>query len=147
MERTRREKIEKEAEKERVRKRMEEDKAERFKSKAVTQTPTPHPTPVAVPSTSAPNAIQNCTLQAHFKEECSSYSMQIRLPDGQTQKLEFKSDTPLRVVHHYISSHFTNNDSSFSLITNFPKKEFKDELLQLTLQQAGWQPPNSVNIC
>jgi len=132
LEKLKKEKIEKEKEKERVKKMMEEDRLERLRktshsTASSTPTSTSLPAPSSTPTSTSSTIVQNCVLQ-------------IRLPSGSTQKVEFKSDTTLRTVHSYITQHFTNHDSSFNLITTFPKKEFKDNMLDMTLQQADLAP-------
>jgi hypothetical protein len=65
-----------------------------------------------------------------------TFEYQIRLPIGEVQKLEFKPTDTLKQVHDYIAKNFTKDDS-FILITPFPRKEFKDNLLAMTLTEAG----------
>jgi len=125
-EKIQREKKEKQLEKEKVLKRMQEDKESRKKQQASPQVTSTTPVVSDTPKANVP-VTSNCILQ-------------IRLPSGQVEKANFKSDETLKTVHNYICKNFTHDDPSFLLLTTFPKREFRDKDMGATLQQADLAP-------
>lgn len=76
------------------------------------------PVPVAKPAT----AYTDCQLQ-------------IRMPDGSQLRAQFKADDKLTDVHKHVADKV--GSSNFTLIVPFPRREFSDTMLKMTLREAG----------
>lgn len=76
------------------------------------------PVPVAKPVT----AYTECQLQ-------------IRMPDGSQLRAQFKPDDKLSDVHKHVADKV--GSENFTLIMPFPRKEFTDTMLKMTLKEAG----------
>jgi hypothetical protein len=76
------------------------------------------PVPVAKPA----SAYTDCQLQ-------------IRLPDGSQLRAQFKADDKLSDVHKHVADKL--GSMNFTLIVPFPRKEFTDTMLKMTLREAG----------
>ncbi len=76
------------------------------------------PVPVAKP----PSAYTDCQLQ-------------IRMPDGSQLRAQFKAEDKLSDVHKHVADKL--GSINFTLIVPFPRKEFTDTMLKMTLREAG----------
>lgn len=72
-----------------------------------------------------------------FKTSC--FSLQIRLPSGESMRERFPADAPLRsVVEHITGRH--PSLPSFSLLQGFPRKRFGEAELACSLHSLGLTP-------
>jgi len=136
LEQRKKERILAQKEKERVLKEMQEDKLRRAqKAQTATNVNTNIQTATTVPIPS----------QTGSKVQYTTCTLQIRLPDGSVQKLDFQATDTLKKVHQHITKNFTK-DSSFLLIVPFPRKEFKDNMLGMTLLEAELAPRGTLTV-
>jgi hypothetical protein len=116
-----------------VRRQLEEDRLAReakYNSAVVPQTVGHNnnaPVPVAKPA----SAYTDCQLQ-------------IRLPDGSQLRAQFKADDKLSDVHKHVADKL--GSMNFTLIVPFPRKEFTDTMLKMTLREADLVPRGTLTI-
>jgi len=127
------EKKAKDIEKQKVLKQMEEDRQRRKDKFAPSHTETPQTTTSVPTTTPQSDAVVQCTLQ-------------MRLPGGQAVRGTFQSNQTLRDVHRYITSNHTSDPSFVIIVPGFPKKEYKDKQLDITLKAADLSPMGSITI-
>lgn len=149
IEEIKKEKIRQKQEKEKLLKQMEEDRQERLERQKKSQSVNS-----STSQSSKPLNTSTCLLQVSktsFLNNNENYFqtfvfiLQIRLPDGSTQKSEFKASDTLKIVKDFIVQHYTQ-DPSFVLMIPFPRKEFKDHMLSMTLTEADLVPRGSLTV-
>lgn len=72
-----------------------------------------------------------------------SCQIQVRLLDGSSIRGDFEPDHTLQRVHDFVQANMQVRgvrSPGFSLMTNFPKTIYKDEMLQQTLEEAKLTP-------
>ncbi|XP_063070155.1 UBX domain-containing protein 4 isoform X2 [Engraulis encrasicolus] len=81
----------------------------------------------------------------HTQRERSAIArIQFRLPDGSSFTNQFSSDALLQEAHHFAAQEVGNRYGHFSLATMFPRREFKGEDLEKTLQELELAPSASI---
>lgn len=67
-----------------------------------------------------------------------------RLPNGERRERRFKSTTKLRALFDYVESVGTVGTENFSLVSNFPRKVYGNDNLEVTIEEAGLHPSSSL---
>lgn len=131
-----REKEEEKAARDRVRAQIEADKAAR---KAREQKNSPAQLSDAVPSVSSTTTASSPTGVKSPPREYTETRIQIRLQDGSTIASEFNVKEPLSAVRVFIQVK-TGIETSFALMTSFPRKIFADDDYEKPLEVLGLVP-------
>ncbi|XP_062575979.1 UBX domain-containing protein 7-like [Saccostrea cucullata] len=77
------------------------------------------------------------------KETDPQYSIMIRFPDGKRQQLSMSSKSKLMALVKFVAEQGYSNER-FELLTNFPRKKLSYMDFDLTIQEAGLNPQESV---
>lgn len=94
------------------------------------------PTTTPIPQTQDRPSSQQSSSIVNTISPTSQCVLQIRLPNGKVLKSEFQSNDTLSSVHRYVASHLEPG-SNFIFIIPFPRKEFTETMMNLTLKEAG----------
>jgi len=132
------EKKEKQAELERVRKQLEEDKRARTQKFSMATTSSPSQTQLSTSSQQSSRAVNSVS-------STSSCILQIRLPNGTALKAEFKPTDTIGSVYKYVAN-YLEPGTNFLLIIPFPRKEFTEAMVNLTLKDADLVPRGTLNV-
>lgn len=67
-----------------------------------------------------------------------------RLPNGERRERRFKSTSKLQALFDYVESVGTVEAEKFCLVSNFPRKVYGNDKLDLTIEEAGLHPSSSL---
>eukprot|EP01080_Neovahlkampfia_damariscottae_P008719 gene8719-665_t len=91
-----------------------------------------------VQSSSNPSTTTTTTTKIETKKEYTEAVIQIRLLDGSTITAKFQPTDKISTIASHVE--FLTKNSSFYLMTNFPKKIYKEGDQSTTLKDAGLVP-------
>lgn len=141
MDQRRREKLETQQARDRVRAQIESDRAARKakdggETTVVSPTSTTASPPVATPSSTTTPTPKPAT-------ETKSYTtakIALRMMDGSQLVQTFQAGEQLAAVRLFVQLKMESPDTSFGLMTNFPKRVFTDEEYDMPLDKLGLVP-------
>jgi hypothetical protein len=94
------------------------------------------PTTSSIPQTQDRPLTQQSSSTVNAVTPTSQCVLQIRLPSGKTLKADFQSNDTLSSVYKYAANHL-DPGTDFIFIIPFPRKEFTEAMMKLTLKEAG----------
>lgn len=134
----RREKLAAEAAKQRVKEQIVKDR-EQFKKQQQGGNDTTSPTAVPQPAAAAAPVI----AEKRSYDECK---IQIRLTNGKMMINTFKAKESLAAVRLWIELNRTDENTPFSILQPFPRKQFTDDDMMRTLEDLSLVPASSLII-